>query len=69
MSDVLKNIYTLATAIVLVCSLGSFGGVSLYIIQKGFADQKEITHRLDLIEDRELRSEIRLDAIEKTLGL
>lgn len=69
MSELLKNSYTLATAIVLVSSLGSFGGVSLYIIQRGFADQTEIIRRLDAIEDRELRSEMRLDSLEKDLGL
>jgi 3-hydroxyisobutyrate dehydrogenase-like beta-hydroxyacid dehydrogenase len=69
LSELLRNTYTLATAIVLVCSLGSFGGVSLYIIQRGFADQREIMARLNQVEDRTLKSEIQITRLEKDLGL
>lgn len=40
MTDLLRNTYTLIAGVVTVCTLGSFGGVSLYIIQQGFADQE-----------------------------
>ena len=50
MPDILKNTYTLIAAIVTVCTLGSFGGVSLYIIQQGFADQKHLSLRVSELE-------------------
>ena len=46
MTDLLRNTYTLIAGVITVCTLGSFGGVSLYIIQQGFADQER--HAADI---------------------
>lgn len=50
MPDLLKNTYTLIACIVTVCTLGSFGGVSLYIIQEGFADQSKQQEEIALLK-------------------
>lgn len=50
MPELLKNTYTLIAAIVAVCTLGSFGGVSLYIINTGFANQTDLIKRVAFLE-------------------
>lgn len=57
MSEYLKNTYTLAAGIVMVCTLGSMGGVSLYIINRGFADQEKILKRLSVLEISDARQQ------------
>lgn len=50
MTDLLRNSYTLIAGVVTVCTLGSMGGVSLYIINQGFADQRDVKRRVDTLE-------------------
>lgn len=57
MSELLKNTYTLAAGIIMVCTIGSMGGVSLYIINQGFADQEKLMQRVSALEISDARRE------------
>ena len=50
MNELVRNAYTLVAGVVTVCTLGSLGGVSLYIINEGFADQRDLRRRVDTLE-------------------